>query len=725
MATKPNNNITRGYYSPNAKIQEGYYRGPTSTVVTIIKNSLANVTNFASRSRSLNRAKFAQALATVTAATTKTFNRVKQSLSTTVSLSIAAKNIGLSKLAKVIQTMFEGVVISFEKLIQQNYYPTYWYKMNESSGAIVNYGSTGTANNLGTLRNITYRQSSPVKSNGGYALSFDGSSSYAELVTPNPIPPGAGGSTPYFTFGAWVNFASTNTGYIASWGNPQSGSRQGFVLRYNNATTALEFLWGDGFRAKTLSFTAFTPILNSWYYFLVTMDTVSGYVYLYVVNKNDGSTTSAFPYGVAFAGGNFNSYIYWGTNPSLFIGAQNASTNFFQGSMSEVTISFSSSSSPIIASTANVELSLPTQPYIAALYNNAGTGNGPTSVQANFARVRKSLATATNSVFVAKIFNGVRTSLANGINLAINTKSVSFIRNVLANVINSVLLKKSNKLIRYSSTNLIQLVSAKRRLTAIRKSIVTTTNVINNVKVFKAIRKSTANAIILAINIKKIRRIRTALVNATGYILPKRIDHFFRYGTARLAQLAFIKRRFALIRSARSIVSNLSIARSLRSKIRKAIVSAIPSASIFKNKVQHRKSGPIQIVAATVTKTKGKHRSAAVTVTYEIASSKGRTFFRKAIATAVGLYKYSLRRVANIRAKENAVVQPVNQINSYVVTNNNLDDVGTYSASVDNPGQTYAEPDDAAAGNFNISTDNPAITYTEPDFPSGEDVVPT
>ena len=285
----------------------------------------------------------------------------------------------------------------------------------------------------------------------------------------------------------------------------------------------------------------------------------------------------------------------------------------------------------------------------------------------------------------------------------------------------------------------------------------------------------------LASATRSLNRVRKSSANAIGYIVPKRIDHFFRYSTARLANLAIAKKtykgtRFAIstsinlalnsksarrIKTSKATQSSLGIASKTlrRSKKALATIAAViksnkilsltakvivtslaktarrfgksikvvlaPSALFTRKRTQNKKAVAIQVVSATITRKKGPKRSAGVIVTYQIGTSKRKTMYRKAIANAVGLYKYSLKRIANIRTQEAVTVQPVSQINNYVVTNNNLDDVGDYSASVSETSVDYAEADDASAGNFNISTDNPAITYTEPDFPSGEDVVPT
>ena len=263
----------------------------------------------------------------------------------------------------------------------------------------------------------------------------------------------------------------------------------------------------------------------------------------------------------------------------------------------------------------------------------------------------------------------------------------------------------------------------------------------NNISVVIVIKTSIANAIYfvsknrrigvikvaqalissLASTTKSLNRVKKAFANAIGYIVPKRIDHFFRYSTARLA--AVIKSNKILSLTAKVIVT--SLAKTARRFGKSIKVVLAPSALFTRKRTQNKKAIAIQVVSATITRKTGPKRSAGVIVTYQIGTSKRKTMYRKAIANAVGLYKYSLKRIANIRTQEAGTVQPVSQINNYVITNNNLDDVGDYSASVSETSVYYTEADDASAGNFNISTDNPAITYTEPDFPSGEDVIPT
>ena len=711
MATPPKNNTSRGYYSPNARIQEGYYQRNNRFVV--IKTSIANAIYFVSKNRRIGVIKVAQALISSLSYATRSLNRVKKSsanaigyivpkridhffrystarlanlaiakktykgtrfaISTSINLAQSSKTfkglkqvyssliplssstrkVSLNRLAQVIQTSFEGIVNSFESLIAANYYPSYWYKMNESSGAIINYGSTGTANNLGTTRNITYRQSSPVTSNGGYALSFNGSSSYAELVTPTPAPPPLDGITAkYLTLGAWVNFSSTVTSYIVSWGNPQAGSRQGFVLRYNSSTTALEFIWNDGFKARTFSYPAFTPKLNSWYYIYVTF-VANGYAYLYVYNKDDSSldTSGNYIYG------NYNSNIFWANNPSLFIGAQSTSANFFQGSISEVTISFGNTQFSTISNSLNA----PALGTVSQLYYNAGTGNGPSSVQKNLALIRASKAIVVSLSSAVRVASLIKKSIVTSVNLALNSKSALIIKTSISTSINLALNSKSARRIKTSKATQSSLGIASKTLRRSKKALATIAAVIKSNKILSL----------------------TAKVIVTS--------------------LAKTARRFG-----------------------KSIKVVLAPSALFTRKLnRNKKAIAIQVVSATITRRKGPKRSAGVIVTYQIGTSKRTTMYRKAIANAVGLYKYSLKRIANIRTQEAGTVQPVSQINNYVVTNNNLDDVGNYSASVSETSVDYAEADDASAGNFNISTDNPAITYTEPDFPSGEDVIPT
>ena len=336
----------------------------------------------------------------------------------------------------------------------------------------------------------------------------------------------------------------------------------------------------------------------------------------------------------------------------------------------------------------------------------------------------------------------IKTSIANAIGFASRARNVTrakFSQSVVASL--AIAFKNTGRA-KTTIVNGINLVNIRRNLSRSRlfyaiqsslaltgrnfkRSRTSTANATNLIKVLKTrvfIKASKSIVTGFISNIKSARRIKTVLVNAIGYIRPSRIDHFFRFGTARLAQLASTKRRFALIRAGRAVAINLVSVIKFRSKLLKAFASAIPLARVFKNKTQHRVSGPIQIVTATITRTKGRHRSAAVTVTYEIGSTKTKTLFRKAIATAVGLYKYSLRRVANIRSKESAVVQPVNLINFYV-TPNNVDVAGNYTAGTDQPSD-YAEPTNNPGDEYSIEKDQPA-DYNEPNFPSGEDVVPS
>ena len=262
----------------------------------------------------------------------------------------------------------------------------------------------------------------------------------------------------------------------------------------------------------------------------------------------------------------------------------------------------------------------------------------------------------------------------------------------------------------------------------------------------------------LASATRSLNRVKKSSANAIGYIVPKRIDHFFRYSTARLANLTIAKKTYKGIRFAISNSINLAFnsKSTRRIKTSKATITAViksnkilsltakvivtplaktarifgksikvvlaPSALFTRKLTQNKKAIAIQVVSATITRKKGSKRSAGVIVTYQIGTSKRTTMYRKAIANAVGLYKYSLKRIANIYTKESGTVQPVSQIN-YYVTPNNIDVAGNYAVGTDQPSD-YAEPTNDPGVEYSIEKDQIA-DYTEPDVPNGEDVVPT
>jgi hypothetical protein len=612
--TPPNRGQGKGYYSPNTKVYEGYYSGRRSVISYVKDASILTV-------GALNGSKF--------------INRLKSAIVNTINLAKSIKVVSLNRLAKVIQTSFEGILNSFESLITANYYPSYWYKMNESSGAIINYGSTGTANNLGTTRNITYRQSSPVQSNGGYALSFNGSSSYAELVTSTPAPPPLDGITAkYLTLGAWVNFSSTVTSYIVSWGNPQAGSRQGFVLRYNSSTTALEFLWNDGFRASNLFYSGFTPKLNSWYYIYVTF-VANGYAYFYVYSKDDSS--------LGYAYGNYNSSIYWATNPNLFIGSQTTSTNFFQGSISEVTISFGNTQFSTISNSLNA----PALGTVSQLCYNAGTGNGPSAVQKNLALIKASKAIVVSLSSAVRVASLIKKSIANSTPLTLVKKNLSFIRRSTAMRVSLFYEGRVRNLVKLVSTSSIRLSNTVKSLSYFRKS--------------KALRVSRATVP------KSKKNVKNSLALATRLVLNSKL---------------LTRRKSAIV---------------------------------------------IEAAAATVTRRKVRIKGVTVMSVYRIGTTKRKTIFRRAVASVIGLAKYTTARVTNFRHIADIPSQ-VNYptANSYVITSNLQDGpvVGESTNNFDDTPVNYSESPTLEPVNY---LEDPILApndYTLPDNPEGEAIIP-
>ena len=82
--TVPQRGQSRGYYSPNARIQEGYYQGNNISVVIVIKTSIANAIYFVSKNRRIGVIKVAQALISSLASTTKSLNRVKKAFANAI-----------------------------------------------------------------------------------------------------------------------------------------------------------------------------------------------------------------------------------------------------------------------------------------------------------------------------------------------------------------------------------------------------------------------------------------------------------------------------------------------------------------------------------------------------------------------------------------------------------------------------------------------------------------
>jgi hypothetical protein len=215
----------------------------------------------------------------------------------------------------------------------------------------------------------------------------------------------------------------------------------------------------------------------------------------------------------------------------------------------------------------------------------------------------------------------------------------------------------------------------------------------------------------------RFKRIANAI--ATNRAFEGKVFNFHKYATARITGLIT---SLKIAKHTRNATANLSLsaktkktrktsitvlftnmARSVKShgfkKTAKALVTQLAIATRIRGR--NKTAGVIQSAAATVTKSKGQHRKGIVTVTYEIGTSRSRTFARKAIATSIGLVRYGLSMIMNVRSVENAQVQPVNDINFYV-TPNNPDVVGNYTSENDQPGD-----------------------FSEPFNGLGEDVVPT
>jgi len=371
------------------------------------------------------------------------------------------------------------------------------------------------------------------------------------------------------------------------------------------------------------------------------------------------------------------------------------------------------------------------------------------------ARVR---AIAINIVKTIKIGRFIRTGSANAINIAnsyrINVlfkKAISMVINIardgkidrfyryaIARTTNLVTTTKQSRFIRVAKSTQVgitiatRIVVARRLATANRAMLVKVsknygknikvifTGLTKNNKLFRFTRRATAAVINLATTRKFSRFIRVAKVTATNIAFDGKIDQFYRYAIARTTGLIKTTKLSRFNRNANANRINLARTNKRRAtsiktlstnlsfnikshayrKIAKNIVIFIGKV-VSGGKVTHKNASVLQSVSATVTKANNRKKYATATVSYEIGTTKGRTYLRRAIATTVGLVRYGLSLVMNVRSVESAKVEPVNEVNFYV-TPNNPDVVGEYTSENDQPGD-----------------------YSEPVNNLGEDVVPT
>ena len=93
--TAPQRNTSRGYYSPNAKIQEGYYRGPTN--VFYLKSVLVDAVSIVNSSRIINRVKAIAALSAGRASVSKAIVKFKSALVNLIQLAKVNKRFARSR----------------------------------------------------------------------------------------------------------------------------------------------------------------------------------------------------------------------------------------------------------------------------------------------------------------------------------------------------------------------------------------------------------------------------------------------------------------------------------------------------------------------------------------------------------------------------------------------------------------------------------------------------
>jgi hypothetical protein len=315
--------------------------------------------------------------------------------------------------------------------------------------------------------------------------------------------------------------------------------------------------------------------------------------------------------------------------------------------------------------------------------------------KATFTRVARAM--VINLAFEGKISVFHRYATARMTVLTTNTKHATFIRvaRVMAtNVANDIRLALHKRL---SSVVAVQFAATKKnRSTNIR---VITTNSVKLTKLsrFKRISAATANNLIVAN--KKASKIRVAKVVATIIIKDTQVAIHKRLSSVIAISLVRVKK--ARSTNIKIVAINLIKIGKISKLIRKSTATTIRLITTSSQRRVTKKAYALQSVSATVTRTRGLNRKAQVTTTYAIGTTKGITYFKKAIATTVGLVRYGLSLVMNVRSVETAKVEPVNEVNFYV-TPNNPDVVGEYTSENDQPGD-----------------------YSEPVNNLGEDVVPT
>ena len=352
--------------------------------------------------------------------------------------------------------------------------------------------------------------------------------------------------------------------------------------------------------------------------------------------------------------------------------------------------------------------------------------------------LRVASATVINLTIASKLGRFFKTAIAMVTNIAKDGKIDRFYRYAIARATNLVITTKQSRFIRVSKATQVgiaiatRVVVAKRLATANRAMLVKVSknygknikvvfaNLVRTTKIARFTRQGTAAVTNLATTRKLSRFIRIAKVTATNIAFDGKIDRFYRYAIARTTGLIKTTKLSRFNRNAN--VNRISLARTNKRratfikalstnlsantkshayrKIAKNIVIFIGKA-VNGGKVTYKNASVLQSVSATVTKANNRKKYATATISYQIGTTKGRTYLRKAIATTIGLVRYGLSLVMNVRSIESAKVQPINAVDFYV-TPNNPDLVGEYTSENDQPGD-----------------------YSEPVNNLGEDVVPT
>ena len=352
--------------------------------------------------------------------------------------------------------------------------------------------------------------------------------------------------------------------------------------------------------------------------------------------------------------------------------------------------------------------------------------------------LRVASATVINLIIASKLGRFFKTAIAMVTNIAKDGKIDRFYRYAIARATNLVITTKQSRFIRVSKATQVGIAIATRLVVAKRLAVVNRvmlsnvnknygknikvifTNLVRTTKVARFTRQGTAIFVNVITSDKRSRFIRIAKVTATNIAFDGKIDRFYRYAIARTTGLIKTTKLSRFNRNAN--VNRISLARTNKRratfikalstnlsantkshayrKIAKNIVIFIGKA-VNGGKVTYKNASVLQSVSATVTKANNRKKYATATISYQIGTTKSRTYFRRAVATAVGLVRYGLSMVMNVRSIESAEANPINGVNFYV-TPNNVDVVGEYTSENDQPGD-----------------------YSEPVNNLGEDVVPT